>query len=64
MKAFFVALLVALFLLIPVSWVVNAIKLFECDFDPNKDFRCEVVHVIGIIPVVSLATSWVDSDQP
>jgi hypothetical protein len=50
-------------LLIPsliVSWGVNAYKLTKCDF--IAPFRCEIIHVVGLIPAMSVATVWVDTD--
>ena len=41
-----------------VGWVKNLIKLSECDFEPS--YKAEVIHTIGIIPVVGMITGWLD----
>jgi hypothetical protein len=40
-----------------VAFIVNAVKLIQCDFDaPYKE---EVIHAIGIfVPPVSWVTCW------
>jgi hypothetical protein len=51
-------------LLVPVSWGVNLWKLTECDFKGGESatYRCEVLHGVGLIPVVSIFTVWADTD--
>jgi len=43
------------------SWTFNVKKLTECDFE--KPYRCEIVHIIGIIPIVPPVFVWFDSDR-
>lgn len=45
---------------VPIVWVWNMAKLFSCDFEPN--YKCEIVHGIGILPLVSLVTVFADDD--
>lgn len=52
---------IAFVLAIGVSWVGNLLDLIDCDFESN--YKCEVVHTVGLIPVVSLFTVWVDNDE-
>ena len=40
------------------SWLVNMSKLTDCDFE--APYKCEVIHGIGVIPVISIATAWID----
>ena len=51
--------------LIPIfiigSWIGNVIKITNCDFEPN--YECEVIHLAGLVPGVSLITVWIDSDE-
>ncbi len=47
-----------IFALFSIGWVKNLIKLTECDF--NEPYKCEVVHGIGIFPVVGGITGWLD----
>ncbi len=55
-------LLYVIFLVIFVgSWVGNLFKLIDCDFEPS--YKEEVIHGIGIIPVVSLVTVWYDKEE-
>ncbi len=43
-------------------WVMNAIKLTDCDFE--ADYKCEVAHAIGLIgPSVALVTVWAGTDE-
>jgi len=44
------------------SYVGNVIKVTNCDF--ASDFRCEVIHGVGvIIPPASLITVWFEDDS-
>lgn len=44
-----------------VAYVINVIKLSECDF--QAPYRCEVIHVVGLFPPAQIVTSWFDSDK-
>lgn len=48
------------FIVIPGFWIWNAVKLTDCDFEPN--YRCEIIHGAGLIPVVSILTVWFGTD--
>jgi hypothetical protein len=54
-------LVVVVFLVGLVSWFGNAYKLSQCDFEPN--YKCEVVHLLGIVPILSVVTVWFDTDE-
>jgi hypothetical protein len=41
-----------------VGWVKNLIKLTNCDFE--APYKAEVIHTIGIIPIVGGVTGWMD----
>lgn len=41
---------------IPTTWVFNLLKLTECNFEP--DLKCEIVHSIGLVPLLSAVTIW------
>lgn len=43
------------------AWVVNFVKLTECDFE--APYKCEAIHGVGIIPPVALGSVWFDSDK-
>lgn len=47
-----------------VSWIVNIRQLTECDFefDSAVAAKCEVIHIIGLIPPASLVTVWLDDE--
>jgi hypothetical protein len=61
LKAIGSCFLIAILVVAPISsWVVNLIKLTECDFE--SPYKCEVVHAVGIIGPVSLVTVWFDTD--
>jgi|688.fasta_scaffold1298057_2 hypothetical protein len=40
-----------------VAWVVNLVKLLNCDFE-GPSWKAEVIHAIGLIPGVSMITCW------
>ena len=45
-----------------IMWVINAKKLFYCDFEYN--YKCEVIHGAGLlIPPMSIITVWLDDDS-
>jgi hypothetical protein len=56
---------IAIFLAIPVAlavaWVINLVQLIDCDF--SAPYKCEVVHIIGLVPVASLVTVWLDTGK-
>lgn len=45
-----------LFILVWGSWLVNLIKLLNCDF--AAPWREEIIHAIGLIPIASVVTVW------
>ncbi len=48
--------------ILTAPWVINAVKLSNCDFESN--YKCEVVHLIGVvIPPASWITVWFDTDS-
>ena len=47
-------------LLFALAWVVNAVKFVNCDFD--APYRCEVLHGIGLVPLLAPVFVWADSD--
>jgi len=56
------AFMAILVLFVIGSWIGNFVKLLDCDF--QSDYKCEVVHTIGIVPMLAPFTVWVDSDEP
>ncbi len=60
MKGMFVILLLVV-VFIAVGWVKNLIKLTDCDF--QSPYKCEVVHTIGIVPVVGMITGWITIEE-
>ena len=51
-----VAVLVAI--VIFTGWVMNIVKLSNCDF--KAPYKAEVIHGVGVIPVVGMITGWMD----
>jgi len=48
-------------LFVTATWLWNAYKFMSCDLSP--DYKCEVVHGIGIvIPPLSVVTAWAEDD--
>jgi hypothetical protein len=39
-----------------ISWVVNIVKLFGCDF--AEPYKQEFIHFIGLLPGLSMITCW------
>lgn len=55
-------LILALVLLVPVSWVFNFVALTNCDFE--SPYKCEVIHGAGLVIIpASVVTVWFDSDE-
>lgn len=54
-----------LFLIIAaaVAWCINLVQLADCDFDPKKDYKCEIIHGLGVFPMISLGTIWFGTDE-
>lgn len=59
MKIFIVGAIVCFVLLGP--WLINAYKFTNCDF--KAPYRCEAIHGVGVVPVLSFVTVWFDSDK-
>ena len=49
-------LVLTFWVIILSSWGCNAYKLTKCDFE--KPFKGEVIHAIGLIPILSIFTVW------
>lgn len=48
---------VLIYATIIISWIVNLIKLIQCDF--ASPFKEEVIHLLGVlVPPISLITVW------
>lgn len=49
--------LLIIYLVFTIAWVINLVKLVQCDFEaPYKD---EIIHTIGLVdPPTSLVTVW------
>lgn len=48
-------------LLVVGSWFVNLTKLVDCDF--KSPYRCEVIHGVGLVPIIAVFTAWVDTNE-
>jgi hypothetical protein len=44
-----------------IAWFVNLYKLTVCDFD--SDYKCEVMHGLGVIPALAPFVVWIDTDE-
>lgn len=51
---------IALGVVVRIAWSVNIIMFTECDFRP--DYKCEVLHGLGIIPMFAPLTIWFGVD--
>ena len=52
----FIGILVAIYGI--VAWVVNLVKLINCDWVLSQSIKHEVIHAIGLIPGASMITCW------
>ena len=44
--------------IVAAGWIANLIKLVDCDFE--APYKCEVVHLAGLIPPVGMIVGWMD----
>ena len=54
-------LLIAYIILLSIAligWISNIIKLSNCDFE--EPYRAEVMHTVGLIPIVGAFTGYMD----
>lgn len=49
-------------MIVVISWTVNAVRLVSCDFE--APYKAEVLHTIGLIPIIAPITVWVDDSPP
>jgi hypothetical protein len=54
-------LIALMWLIIVGSYGTNIYKLTQCDF--VSPLKCEIVHTIGLLPVASVITVWIDTDE-
>ena len=47
--------------IIILLWIINFNKLMDCDFE--TPYKCEIMHGIGIVPILSILTVWTESDK-
>jgi hypothetical protein len=40
-----------------VAWIVNIVKLVNCDFT-GPVWKEEIIHAVGLVPGVSMITCW------
>ncbi|NOR27672.1 MAG: hypothetical protein GQ540_03975 [Lutibacter sp.] len=45
-------------IVVGTGWVMNINKLSKCDF--KEPYKAEIIHSIGIIPLVGMVTGWMD----
>lgn len=53
-----VLIYIVLALFMFLGWVKNIVKLSDCDFE--TPYKCEVIHGVGLVPVVGMFTGWMD----
>ncbi len=57
MKAIAIAY-ITLIVIIFTGWASNLYKLTQCDF--KAPFKAEVIHAVGVVPIVGAFTGWMD----
>jgi hypothetical protein len=58
LKGTAITIYLVILLLVAVGWIMNVIKLANCDFE--SPYKCEVVHTVGLVPIVGAVTGWLD----
>jgi prepilin-type N-terminal cleavage/methylation domain-containing protein len=48
-------------IVLAISWVINIYKFTECDFKEN--YRCEILHGIGLVPMFAPVVLWFGTDK-
>lgn len=43
------------------GYVANIVKFVSCDFEPN--YKCEVIHGIGILTGLGAVTGYIDTKE-
>lgn len=57
-------LFVIIVVFILAVWPTNFYRLTQCDFSMQKDWKCEIIHGIGVlIPPASFITVWFGTDN-
>lgn len=41
-----------------IGWFMNLYKLSQCDFE--YPYKAEIIHSVGIVPMVGAVTGWLD----
>lgn len=59
----FMILCIAVIVIIFGSWAVNIVQLTKCDFDVYKSNKCEIIHLIGVIPPIAPIVVWIDTGE-
>lgn len=44
-----------------LAFVLNIVKLTDCDF--AAPYRCEAIHGIGLLPPAAIVTVWFATDK-
>lgn len=51
-------MIVVLFIFGVTGWIMNIVKLTECDFE--KPYKAEVIHVLGVVSPIGAVTGWLN----
>lgn len=52
---------IVFFLAFVTLYIVNWVQFTSCDFKP--DYRCEAIHLVGLVPPASIITVWYAVDD-
>jgi len=44
-----------------IGWIMNLIRLINCDFD--APYKAEVIYVIGTFTPTCIVTGWIDLED-
>ena len=56
MRAGIIGLLFIFFMI--GCWIGNFYKFVNCDF--QAPYKGEIIHAVGLVPILSIATVWID----
>ena len=54
----FTIIMTVIWIFVLGCWIGNLVKLINCDFE--APYKGEIVHAIGLLPIASVITVWID----
>ena len=54
----FTIIMTVIWIFVLGCWIGNLVKLINCDFE--APYKGEIVHAVGLLPIASVITVWID----